>query len=48
MASECGVLVLDMAIEDVTITNAELARAMAAGAVARTGLIKARLDAERR
>lgn len=44
--ADTGVVVLDMAIEDISITNAELAKAMAAGAVARTGLVKARLDAE--
>lgn len=44
--ADTGVVVLDMAIEDISITNAELAKSMAAGAVARTGLVKARLEAE--
>jgi regulator of protease activity HflC (stomatin/prohibitin superfamily) len=46
MLNDCGIHVQEMSIEDVTITNAELAHAMAQGAVARTGLIKAQIDLE--
>eukprot|EP01138_Halocafeteria_seosinensis_P003296 gb/GECG01003371.1/.p1 GENE.gb/GECG01003371.1/~~gb/GECG01003371.1/.p1 ORF type:complete len:453 (+),score=70.51 gb/GECG01003371.1/:1-1359(+) len=46
MLEENGVKVIDMSIEDIQITNAELASAMARGAVARTQLDKARVDVE--
>lgn len=46
MINDCGIHVQEMSIEDVSITNAELAHAMAQGAVARTGLIKAQIDLE--
>lgn len=46
MLSQCGVEVVDMSIEDITIVNPELAHAMAQGAVARTNLLKAQIDME--
>jgi regulator of protease activity HflC (stomatin/prohibitin superfamily) len=46
MHDDCGVHVSDMSIEDIRITQAELAKAMAKGAVARTELDKARVDME--
>lgn len=46
MERDCGIAVLDMSIEDIKIVNAELARAMAQGAVARTSLIKSQIDTE--
>ena len=44
MLSVCGVKVCDMSVEDVRITNPELAQAMARGAVARTGLEQAKIN----
>lgn len=46
MLTEFGIRVQDMSIEDVRITNPDLARAMAQGAVARTALIKAQIEQE--
>lgn len=46
MLNTCGIEVIDMSIEDIRITNTELAKAMAQGAVARTSLIKAQIDTE--
>lgn len=46
MAEENGVKVIDMSIEDIKITNEELASAMARGAVARTQLDKAKVDVD--
>lgn len=46
MAHDCGVHIIDMSVEDITITNPELASAMAKGAVARTELDKAKVDLE--
>jgi regulator of protease activity HflC (stomatin/prohibitin superfamily) len=46
MRDECGVLVIDMSIEDVVIVNQELATAMASAAVANSNLEKATIEAE--
>lgn len=46
MLERCGVDVIDMSIEDIVITNEDLARAMARGAVAATDLDKARIELE--
>merc|ERR1719231_1050096 len=46
MQERCGVNVIDMSIEDIVITNQELARAMARGAVAATDLDKSRIEFE--
>ena len=43
---ECGVLIVDMSIEDIRINDRELASTMARGAVARTELVKAGIDAQ--
>lgn len=44
LRDQCGVHVEDMAVEDFTIIDPELAQAMAQGAIARTNLIKAQID----
>ena len=44
MSEQCGVLVIDFSIEDIRITNAELASAMARGAVKQTELEMANID----
>eukprot|EP00750_Incisomonas_marina_P032287 INCI910.1.p1 GENE.INCI910.1~~INCI910.1.p1 ORF type:complete len:713 (+),score=132.37 INCI910.1:127-2139(+) len=44
MLDQCGVEVIDMSIEDIRITNAELASAMARGAVKQTELEMANID----
>jgi len=44
MMEQCGVEVIDMSIEDIRITNAELASAMARGAVKQTELEMANID----
>ena len=44
MARDCGVVVIDFSVEDVTFTDPELAIALARGAVARTDLVKAEID----
>jgi len=46
MISECGVEVLNMAVEDARIIDHELAKALAAAAVANSGLEKQNIDAE--
>jgi regulator of protease activity HflC (stomatin/prohibitin superfamily) len=46
MRDDCGIEVLDMSIEDVTITNKELAKAMASAAVANSELEKATIESE--
>ena len=46
MVEECGVQIIDMSIEDVVITNKELATAMASAAVANSTLEKTNIDAE--
>jgi len=46
LLDECGVLVLDMSIEDVRIVNQELAKAMASAAVANSSLEKTNIEAE--
>lgn len=44
MLSQCGIAVIDMSVEDVRITDPELAAAMARGAVARADLAKAGIE----
>ena len=46
MMENCGVKIIDMSIEDVVITNAELAKAMSQAAVAHTNLDSARIEVE--
>merc|ERR1719235_2561409 len=46
MADDCGIHVIDMSIEDVTITNKALATAMASAAVANSALERATIEAE--
>lgn len=44
MMEQCGVEVIDMSIEDIRITNQDLANAMARGAVKQTELEMANID----
>lgn len=44
MLVQCGVEVVDMSIEDITVVNAELSQAMAQGAVASAELSKAQIQ----
>ena len=44
MLDECGVLVVDMSLEDVRVVDKVLAEAMARGAVARADLAKATIE----
>lgn len=44
MLRDCGILVVDMSIEDIRISNPDLASAMAKGAVAATELDKAQIE----
>ena len=46
MRETCGVQVVDMSIEDITITNEALAQAMSQAAVAVTHLDSARIELE--
>jgi regulator of protease activity HflC (stomatin/prohibitin superfamily) len=46
MLRECGVEVINMAVEDARIVDHELAKALAAAAVANSGLEKQNIDAE--
>jgi regulator of protease activity HflC (stomatin/prohibitin superfamily) len=48
MLGECGVMIVDMSIEDVIITNDELAKAMSQAAVSATKLDSARIEVEER
>eukprot|EP00946_MAST-07B_sp_MAST-7B-sp1_P003138 g3138.t1 len=48
MYKECGVMIVDMSIEDVIITNDELAKAMSQAAVSATKLDSARIEVEER
>jgi len=48
MSGECGVSIIDMSIEDVVITNPELAKAMSQAAVSATKLDSARIEVEER
>merc|ERR1719263_747234 len=48
MLGECGVMIVDMSIEDVIITNEELAKAMSQAAVSATKLDSARIEVEER
>merc|ERR1711968_50924 len=46
MLDECGIAVIDMSIEDVSILNDELAAAMASAAVANSSLESTNIDAQ--
>jgi regulator of protease activity HflC (stomatin/prohibitin superfamily) len=46
MLDDCGVQVIDMSIEDITILNKDLSTAMSSAAVANTGLERATIEAE--
>merc|ERR1719199_2456945 len=46
MRDDCGIQVIDMSIEDVTIINKELATAMASAAVANSALERATIESE--
>ena len=46
MLESCGVSVIDMSIEDIALTNTDLQRAMARGALARTELDQAQVDVQ--
>ena len=46
MLESCGVSVIDMSIEDIAITDKDLSKAMARGALARTALDQAQVEVE--